>query len=110
MSKFKGTPGPWQVDGHQNGAIWNIDDMAGEAVAMAFPRPSDREYSERTANAQLIAKAPQLLAKVQQAVNALRAVGGRLPPYMCDLASDCLDLADSAENLVDEITGENHGS
>ena len=49
MSKFKGTPGPWQVDGHQNGAIWNIDDMAGEAVAMAFPRPSDREYSERTA-------------------------------------------------------------
>lgn len=65
MKEFKGTPGPWVVDGQSNGARWNVDDSEGYAVAMSFQRPNDKEYVIRDANANLIAAAPDLLGALQ---------------------------------------------
>jgi hypothetical protein len=61
MSKH--TPGPWHVrvfDGSQ----WSIDAEGDLTLAQACqirPLPLDRKQEERTANARLIASAPELL-------------------------------------------------
>ena len=61
MSKH--TPGPWN-DKSLDGSQWGVYSADGRSVAQAqqiTPLPSDRTQIERTANARLIAAAPELL-------------------------------------------------
>lgn len=65
--KFRGTPGPWRVDGHEhkNGVVeYTIVSISGDAVGCApvaevlrnNPRPMPEQRIE--ANARLLAAAP----------------------------------------------------
>ena len=59
--KFRGTPGPWRVDGHEhkNGVVeYTIVSISGDAVGCA---PVE-------ANARLLAAAPDLLAALESLV------------------------------------------
>ncbi|WP_157130330.1 hypothetical protein [Burkholderia pseudomallei] len=63
MGEFKGTRGPWHIRTF-DGSKWTIDDERDNSVAQAQqvkPLPADRLQIERTANARLIAAAPELL-------------------------------------------------
>lgn len=60
------TPGPWNVD---CGAIA----MAGEIVCSTIPAPESASVAERRANARLIAAAPDMLAALKAALEALDA-------------------------------------
>lgn len=75
--KFKGTPGPWRVDGHVGGngvANYSIVSISGDAVGCApvaevlrnNPRPMPEQRIE--ANARLLAAAPDLLAVLESLV------------------------------------------
>lgn len=72
--KFRGTPGPWRVDGHvgRNDIVnYSIVSISGDAVGCApvaevlqyNPRPMPTERVE--ANARLLAAAPDLLAALE---------------------------------------------
>jgi hypothetical protein len=66
------TPGPW-TDESGDGSKWGVFDADGRAVALAQQIVSlrvDVYQAERTANARLIAAAPELLAALV-AMNAL---------------------------------------
>lgn len=75
--KFRGTPGPWRVDGHvgRNDIVnYSIISISGDAVGCApiaevlryNPRPIPTERVE--ANARLLAAAPDLLAALESLV------------------------------------------
>ena len=75
--KFRGTPGPWRVDGHEhkNGVVeYTIVSISGDAVGCApvaevlrnNPRPIPEHRVE--ANARLLAAAPDLLAALESLV------------------------------------------
>lgn len=78
--KFRGTPGPWRVDGHVGGngvANYSIVSISGDAVGCApvaevlrnNPRPMPEQRIE--ANARLLAAAPELLAALETFVEML---------------------------------------
>lgn len=62
------TPGPWTVDGRGIGTPWNITGADGNDVALASQRSSRSPDMERTANARLIAAAPDLLLACKEAL------------------------------------------
>lgn len=64
----KHTPGPWGIDGNIN--IWI---MAGHLHVATVPRAHDGDWS--SANAKLIAAAPDLLEACKQATAILRGDG-----------------------------------
>lgn len=69
----KHTPGPWHVSGEVRGTGFNVSDANKRSVA-AFPSTSRRADVERTANAHLIAAAPDLLATAKEMLAAIEAV------------------------------------
>jgi hypothetical protein len=67
------TPGPW-TDQSIDHSQWGVYDARGRVVAQAQqikPLPEDLKQVERTANARLIAAAPELLEALEEAENAL---------------------------------------
>ena len=67
------TPGPWRklnAPESSNDAYWIEPDDRGTIVA-SIQLNSERGYDERTANARLIAAAPELLAACQSLVDYL---------------------------------------
>lgn len=63
MSAFKGTPGPWFIDGGNVGAEFNVDSAdGGTSIGITSPIFRDNGNEIRRANTQLIAVAPSLLA------------------------------------------------
>lgn len=86
--KFRGTPGPWRVDGHEhkNGVVeYTIVSISGDAVGCApvaevlrnNPRPMPEQRIE--ANARLLAAAPDLLAVLESLVGIFEP--HKLTPY-----------------------------
>ena len=86
--KFRGTPGPWRVDGHEhkNGVVeYTIVSISGDAVGCApvaevlrnNPRPMPEQRIE--ANARLLAAAPDLLAVLEIIVGIFEP--NKLTPY-----------------------------
>ena len=86
--KFRGTPGPWRVDGHVGGngvANYSIVSISGDAVGCApvaevlrnNPRPMPEQRIE--ANARLLAAAPNLLAVLEILVGVVEP--HKLTPY-----------------------------
>ena len=86
--KFRGTPGPWRVDGHVggNGIVnYSIVSISGDAVGCApvaevlrnNPRPMPEQRIE--ANARLLAAAPDLLAVLESLVGIFEP--HKLTPY-----------------------------
>ena len=86
--KFRGTPGPWRVDGHIGGngvANYSIVSISGDAVGCApvaevlrnNPRPMPEQRIE--ANARLLAAAPDLLAVLESLVGIFEP--HKLTPY-----------------------------
>lgn len=86
--KFRGTPGPWRVDGHVGGngvANYSIVSISGDAVGCApvaevlrnNPRPMPEQRIE--ANARLLAAAPDLLAVLESLVGIFEP--HKLTPY-----------------------------
>ena len=65
--KFKGTPGPW--DAHCMHGDARIGSN-GEAIAVA-PRHADQKNWPKSANARLIAAAPELLEALEMAVKSI---------------------------------------
>lgn len=96
--KFRGTPGPWRVDGHEhkNGVVeYTIVSISGDAVGCApvaevlrnNPRPMPEQRIE--ANARLLAAAPDLLAVLEIIVGIFEP--NKLTPYRS--ARETVDLA-----------------
>lgn len=96
--KFRGTPGPWRVDGHVGGngvANYSIVSISGDAVGCApvaevlrnNPRPMPEQRIE--ANARLLAAAPDLLAALEIIVGIFEP--DKLTPYR--FAREAVDVA-----------------
>lgn len=72
MTQFKGTPGPWEVE--DNGYFYDIN--AGRATvgnvcsSMSWFDNDEHRGPVATANARLIAAAPELLEALQDALHA----------------------------------------
>lgn len=74
MKEFKGTPGPWVIDGLDVGAQFNIDSGdGGTSIGITSQIFRDKDNVTRRANTQLIAAAPELLELV---ISANRGVTG----------------------------------
>ena len=75
MMAFKGTPGPWFIDGGNVGAEFNIDSAdGGTSIGITSPIFRDNGNEIRRANTQLIAAAPELLEALQAALDWLDAL------------------------------------
>jgi hypothetical protein len=61
----KFTKGPWKT-GAEYGQIWNVYGADGTPVALASATSADLQQVERTANAALIASAPELYEALEQ--------------------------------------------
>lgn len=71
MSKPTHTPGPWEVNfGMRPPRVWAA--LAPEAAICDMPRWAIENWDERSANARLIAAAPDLLAALKAFVNDAR--------------------------------------
>lgn len=71
MKDFKGTPGPWVIDGVDVGAEFNIDSAdGGTSVGITSQIFRDKDNEIRRANTQLIAAAPELLSVLQKIVES----------------------------------------
>lgn len=65
MSEFKGMPGPWVVDEE-------FDVTTKDGVVISWTAQGVFKTGERTANANLIAAAPELLEVLQCAIHHVR--------------------------------------
>jgi hypothetical protein len=77
MSRFH-TPGPW-TDHSGDESQWGVFTSDGRCVAQAqqvHPLPHDRTQTERTANARLLSKAPEMLALLLARLADLEFAGG----------------------------------
>lgn len=108
--KFRGTPGPWRVDGHVggNGIVnYSIISISGDAVGCApvaevlrnNPRPMPEQRIE--ANARLLAAAPDLLAALESLVGILEP--HKLTPYW-----SMREKVNEAKRTIEYIYQSNH--
>lgn len=88
MSKFKGTPGPWEVDGVEIRA----------SASHPMERICEMAPGFSTEDAKLIATAPQLLLALQDAEEILRGALGNLPSVR--------SRVDAYANLIAKALGE----
>lgn len=68
MSEFKGTPGPWERGGGENGGgelLVYCNNSLGSAICDATSHYSVFDKTTRIANLDLIAAAPELLEALQ---------------------------------------------
>ena len=71
MKEFKGTPGPWVIDGGHVGAEFNIDsEDGGTSVGTTSQIFRDKNNNIRKANTDLMASAPELLSVLQKIVES----------------------------------------
>ena len=94
----KHTPGPWKL-AESTRSVFNIEDSDGIGVTECWLRQSE---DETTANANLIAAAPDLLAFVEEIVTA----GGRYSYH--SYLNETLIIAD-AYKLLRKARGEDNG-
>ena len=105
--KFKGTPGPWRVDGHIGGngvANYSIVSISGDAVGCApvaevlrnNPRPMPEQRIE--ANARLLAAAPDLLAALESLVETF-------DPDRQVIYSFARGKIDAAKQVIEHVYG-----
>lgn len=99
--KFRGTPGPWRVDGHVGGngvANYSIVSISGDAVGCApvaevlrnNPRPMPEQRIE--ANARLLAAAPEIIVGIFEP--------DKLTPYR--FAREAVDVA---KQIIEYVYG-----
>ncbi|WP_426608123.1 hypothetical protein [Pantoea anthophila] len=69
MSEFKGTPGPWLLSGNE---IYTEEYGPHIAPLVVLQTHLGTTFDEDVANANLIAAAPELLAVLQETVEALK--------------------------------------
>lgn len=75
MKEFKGTPGPWVVDGAGVGAEFNIDSAdGGTSVGITSQIFRDKDHEIRIANANLIAAAPDLLEALMDVLSEFESL------------------------------------
>ena len=105
--KFRGTPGPWRVDGHEhnNGVVeYTIVSISGDAVGCApvaevlrnNPRPMPEQRIE--ANARLLAAAPDLLAVLESLV-------GIFEPHKLTQYWSMRETVNAAKKIIGYIYG-----
>lgn len=73
MEEFKGTPGPWERGGGENGGgelLVYCNNSLGSAVCDATSHYSVFDKQTRIANLNLMAAAPELLEALQNLVHA----------------------------------------
>ena len=97
------TKGHWKVYGSTQYAGFKVTDANGRSIA-AFPSTSTRPDAERTANARLIAAAPDLLAALQAWVAYRDKLEGPLAATMS--IEDIRQLADEARTVIKKATTE----
>lgn len=78
MSAHKHTPGPWRVSGSQPGMI--IDAADRPIARTQYPGKKPRAVGNCSANARLIAAAPELLEALHE---GRRAIGDHHAPNDC---------------------------
>ncbi len=94
MSEFKGTPGPWSVEGS-----WVESDCRYIAEVHDFREECEifkPVHPESAANANLIAAAPELLEALQKLVTAMRQYEmdvGESAPYKHRMMMEKADAA-----------------
>lgn len=105
MNGMKFAPGPWKRapkkcccgEGHPNGlSISRVEDANGWPVAHASPR---LPKGSQTANAQLIAAAPELYEALEDLMSAMDDVlynADRVPDCIVAVAQDEMDKAKAA--------------
>ena len=105
--KFRGTPGPWRVDGHVGGiGVANYSSVSNSGVAVGCspvadvlrnsPRPMPEQRIE--ANARLLAAAPDLLAALEIIVGIFEP--DKLTPYR--FAREAVDVA---KQIIEYVYG-----
>ncbi|WP_418991875.1 hypothetical protein [Alistipes sp.] len=103
--KFRGTPGPWRVDGHvyRSGHVqYTVVSISGDAVGCApvaevlqyNPRPMPAERVE--ANVRLLAAAPDLLAELESLVETF-------DPGKQSIYSFAREQIDAAKQAIEHI-------
>lgn len=108
--KFRGTPGPWRVDGHEhkNGVVeYTIVSISGDAVGCApvaevlrnNPRPMPEQRIE--ANARLLAAAPDLLAVLA----VLESLVGIFEPHKLTPYWSMRETVNAAKKIIGYIYG-----
>lgn len=104
MENFKGTPGPWRVDGlkRNNGIInWSIVSCnSGGTIAdmLRFnPYPIPEETIE--ANASLIAAAPEMLHLLNSMMLSIKAH----PDFVSGENQEFIDYVKMAEELINKV-------
>jgi hypothetical protein len=70
-TETKHTPGPWVVRGEAKYSGFGVNDANGKSVA-SFPSTMTRGDGEKSANAALIAAAPDMLAALRDALPLLK--------------------------------------
>lgn len=104
-SKFRGTPAPWRVDGHEyrSGHVqYTIISISGDAVGCApvaevlqyNPHPMPAERVE--ANARLLAAAPDLLVALESLVEILE-------PNKPTLYSYVREKTEAAKQIIERV-------
>ena len=97
MNEFKGTPGPWEVDGTE------IYPVAGHRATDAI---CDMAPGFKNADAALIAAAPELLGSVQSLVEELEKYQHTPHPEGCDGARGYLVNLMNAKVALRKALGE----
>lgn len=108
--KFRGTPGPWRVDGHVGGngvANYSIVSISGDAVGCApvaeVLRNNPRSIPEQRieANARLLAAAPDLLVALESLVDTF-------DPDKQTIYSFARGKIETAKRIIEYVYQSNH--
>lgn len=91
------TPGPWTVED------FYIKDKDGNSIAFTYQYSTPESHENGLSNARLIACAPEMLALLEKALNALNEFPNRELP---GLDGSTYKLAISIEKLIAKAKGE----
>lgn len=97
MKSTKFSKGPWLVEMSSRESIYSVDN--GEVKMIVSPRQDDMTIEESTANAHLIAAAPEMLEALELALPYLK-VANNDNGLICNVAID------SIESVIKKARGE----